>query len=62
MEMRIAKRTRVRRVMLTVTAIIFAVIAIVIIVFVVIVAGRADPAPAGNTSIKVVNVSSVRYG
>ena len=60
-EMRIAKRTRVRRVMLTVTAII-AVIAIVIIVFVVIVAGRADPAPAGNTSIKVVNVSSVRYG
>ena len=47
--------------MLTVTAII-AVIAIVIIVFVVIVAGRADPAPAGNTSIKVVNVSSVHYG
>ena len=59
MEMRIAKRTRVRRVMLTVTAII-AVIAIVIIVFV-IVAGGADPAPAGNTSM-VVNVSSVRYG
>jgi hypothetical protein len=45
--------------MLTVTAII-AVIAIVIIVFV-IVAGGADPAPAGNTSM-VVNVSSVRYG
>lgn len=59
-EMRIAKRTRVRRVMLTVTAII-AVIAVAVIVFV-LVAGRADPAPAGNASIKVINVSSVHYG